>query len=126
MGTDCKFVGNLSTLVQIQLGPKIRPALRYDRTNFILTPETCLIRIRGNKEKNPLFCYSFVYLFSQYSDLSNDLDSYSDFEIEQGGGGKEKRVSLKEGFSIDLTIELLVIRVIFTKVHIPGIYLYCA
>ncbi|KAF4348576.1 hypothetical protein F8388_000255, partial [Cannabis sativa] len=24
MGTDCKFVGNMSTLVQIQLGPIIR------------------------------------------------------------------------------------------------------
>ena len=24
MGTDCKFVDNMSTLVQIQLGPKIR------------------------------------------------------------------------------------------------------
>ena len=24
MGTDCKFVGNMSTLVQIQLGPTIR------------------------------------------------------------------------------------------------------
>lgn len=23
MGTDCKFVGNMSTLVQIQLGPKM-------------------------------------------------------------------------------------------------------
>ncbi|KAL2901598.1 G2/M phase-specific E3 ubiquitin-protein ligase [Bienertia sinuspersici] len=27
MGTDCKFVGNMSTLVQIQLGPKIRSSI---------------------------------------------------------------------------------------------------
>lgn len=30
MGTDCKFVGNMSTLVQIQLGPKIcRSIMRW-------------------------------------------------------------------------------------------------
>ncbi|THU42368.1 hypothetical protein C4D60_Mb00t08350 [Musa balbisiana] len=27
MGTDCKFVGDMSTLVQIQLGPKIRRSM---------------------------------------------------------------------------------------------------
>lgn len=27
MGTDCKFVGNMSTLVQIQLGPTIRQSI---------------------------------------------------------------------------------------------------
>lgn len=27
MGTDCKFVGYMSTLVQIQLGPKIRRSI---------------------------------------------------------------------------------------------------
>ena len=28
MGTDCKFVGEMSTLVQIQLGPKIRRSMK--------------------------------------------------------------------------------------------------
>ena len=27
MGTDCKFVGDMSTLVQIQLGPKIHHSM---------------------------------------------------------------------------------------------------
>lgn len=35
MGTDCKFVGYMSTLVQIQLGPRIRH--EYDITNFFST-----------------------------------------------------------------------------------------
>uniref|UniRef100_A0A804IW08 Uncharacterized protein n=1 Tax=Musa acuminata subsp. malaccensis TaxID=214687 RepID=A0A804IW08_MUSAM len=33
MGTDCKFVGDMSTLVQIQLGPKIRQRIYNPSTD---------------------------------------------------------------------------------------------
>lgn len=39
MGADCKFVGNMSTLVQIQLGPIIRRSIEYDLTSLICPPE---------------------------------------------------------------------------------------
>ena len=50
MGTDCKFVGNMSTLVQIQLGPKIRRSTTkwYQITHFgspeILDPQPQYVR----------------------------------------------------------------------------------
>ncbi|XAR64811.1 hypothetical protein NMG60_11008658 [Bertholletia excelsa] len=37
MGTDCKFVGNMSTLVQIQLGPIMRQStMRWNKKRQIL------------------------------------------------------------------------------------------
>ena len=48
MGTDCKFVGNMSTLVQIQLGPKIcQSTMRWYNPSEI--PHTKI-------KKNPIFC----------------------------------------------------------------------
>src|SRR5450432_638980 len=52
MGTDCKFVGNMSTLVQIQLGPKIRQSTMR-LYNPLLFRNTWY---RGIK-KNPIFGY---------------------------------------------------------------------
>ena len=52
MGTDCKFVGNMSTLVQIQLGPIIRQsAVRY------YNPLSFRNTGYGRIKKNPNFCY---------------------------------------------------------------------
>ncbi|KAJ6854329.1 hypothetical protein M6B38_100005 [Iris pallida] len=60
MGTDCKFDGDMSTLVQIQLGPKMYRFMSMIK--FILQKQKCLICI--NKEKNQFFalsiCFSFV------------------------------------------------------------------
>ena len=74
MGTDCKFVGDMSTLVQIQLGPKIRrsipPFHEYDITNDISNLSSRMIR----KRKRVYFFFS-IHVFLIRSDLSNDLDS---------------------------------------------------
>ncbi|GFQ02245.1 uncharacterized mitochondrial protein atmg01060 [Phtheirospermum japonicum] len=58
MGTDYKFVGNMSTLVQIQLGPIIRPSTTrwYNPPCPLEIPHT---KIEDKKESNflldPLF-----------------------------------------------------------------------
>lgn len=72
MGTDCKFVGDMSTLVQIQLGPKISPSMSM--TKSICPTKTEMPNlIHINKEKKSIFCS--IHIFLTRSDLSNDLYS---------------------------------------------------
>ncbi len=79
MGTDCKFVGNMSTLVQIQLGPIIR-RFAMKRYNPLVVLQKCSIPI-GKKKVNfsdislLLFIYSIFFFPTNFS---TDLDSYQD------------------------------------------------
>ena len=65
MGTDCKFVGNMSTLVQIQLGPKIRRSTRkwYHITHFGLSRNA---RSPNTEEKFSSLVYLYHYLFTLF------------------------------------------------------------
>ena len=87
MGTDCKFVGNMSTLVQIQLGPKIG-GFTMKWYNTLCFPE--MADTKESKKSNFLiyphrylfFLFVLFYLFGPInsdSDLTNDLDSYQDY-----------------------------------------------
>ena len=81
MGTDCKFVGNMSTLVQIQLGPIIRWSTMKWYNAF------CLPEMQDSKKSNFLiYPYLFFFFYLLYlfvfvpinSDLANEADSYQD------------------------------------------------
>ena len=78
MGTDCKFVGkaNMSTLVQIRLGPIIHWSDMKWYNPLVLSK--CLIWKK--KSKFRIYLYLLFIWFSLFfptnSHLSNDLDSY--------------------------------------------------
>lgn len=132
MGADCKFVGNMSTLVQIQLGPIIpirRSTMTWnDITHPFVVLWKCPMRSYGRKRKvtSFLMIYPYRYLFaicifSHKFSLANDPDSYQHPEVES----ERKRINKKKklwkiSFSIDLAItkRFLVMCAALTKVRI--------
>lgn len=67
MGTDCKFVGNMSTLVQIQLGPRIhRSIMRLDNINNIINNKFVM-------PKNSFYIRYFNIFISFFFTLINKI-----------------------------------------------------
>lgn len=65
MGTDCKFVGNMSTLVQIQLGPKIRRSTwKWYHITHLVLPRNA--RSPNTEEKFSSLIYLYHYLFTLF------------------------------------------------------------
>lgn len=65
MGTDCKFVDDMSTLVQIQLGPLIRHSHKNDVTKSI-----CPLEVPDSQKGTKFVCnIPFFFLFLPCLDL---------------------------------------------------------
>lgn len=127
MGTDCKFVGNMSTLVQIQLGPIIRRSA-MKRYNPFVVLQKCSIPI-GKKSKIFWYISTAIYLlyfffqqiFRRIS-IHIKICKLSVKSKEKSKIKKKRAFSLKDLFDypIDLAItkRLLVIHAAFDKVDI--------
>lgn len=73
MGTDCKFVGNMSTLVQIQLGPRIRGSTRQWYRPFVLHNALQKFRLHKIIKKVKLHISLSLYLIRYISLLTKML-----------------------------------------------------
>lgn len=75
MGTDCKFVGNMSTLVQIQLGPKIFLDPPWnDITHLVFSKNHQWVRIHKIIILSPMSFFQITYIFfSTNSDFAKHL-----------------------------------------------------
>ena len=113
MGTDCKFVGNLSTLVQIQLGPIIHWSIMKWYNPFYVLHKCSIPR--------KIFTYSYIFTAITIYLHSNDLDLDQDVKSKEKSKAK-RPFALKDWLSIDLEIMkrlwLLVIHAALAKEHI--------